>query len=174
MIKSIEPRALFCLVSWCVYSRSLSCPSAGAAACEFWGSRKQRLVKMNCHVRLTDTYNEISTRLFQRGNVGKKSGANPLTLSWTKLCFPSHYLFFFLSYNSHAVIFCYWCGLRVTNETGKANDRWLLFFPTFFVTCLITLPRAQGYSRISLQTTPVFPRQRPPKRPKSGGCVGRS
>lgn len=46
-----------------------------------------------------------------------------------KLCFPFHYQ---LSYSSCTLIFCYRCGLRDTNETGKANDRWLLLFLTFF------------------------------------------
>lgn len=38
------------------------------------------LVKMNCHVCSTDTYNEISVGRYQRGNVGNKRGANPLAL----------------------------------------------------------------------------------------------
>lgn len=34
---------------------------------------------MNCHVCLTDTYNEISVGMFQRGNIGNERRANPLT-----------------------------------------------------------------------------------------------
>lgn len=43
------------------------------------GARKLYLVKMNCHLCLTDTYNEISVGPYQRGNVGNKRRANPLT-----------------------------------------------------------------------------------------------
>ena len=52
------------------------------------GSRKLYLVKMNCHLCLTDTYNEISAATYQRGNVGNKRRANPLTLSWPNSFFP--------------------------------------------------------------------------------------
>lgn len=34
---------------------------------------------MNCHVCLTDAYNEISVATYQRGNVGNKRNANPFT-----------------------------------------------------------------------------------------------
>lgn len=46
---------------------------------EFKEGRKFYLVKMNCHVCLTDAYNEISVATYQRGNVGNKRSANPLT-----------------------------------------------------------------------------------------------
>lgn len=45
----------------------------------FAGNRIFHLVKMNCHVCLTDACNEISVGTFQRGNVGNERRANPLT-----------------------------------------------------------------------------------------------
>lgn len=48
-------------------------------AASFAGNRIFHLVKMNCHVCLTDAYNEISVGTFQRGNVGNERRANPLT-----------------------------------------------------------------------------------------------
>lgn len=77
MIKSAEPRSLF-LVS--LFQRNLSCVLICEDGCEFKRSRILYLVKMNCHVCLTDTYNEISVGTYQRGHVGNKRGANPLTL----------------------------------------------------------------------------------------------
>lgn len=74
---------------WASFSLSLLARSRGRTsrvfsfvktAVNLKGSRKVYLVKMNCHVCLTDTYNEISAGTYQRGNVGNKRRANPLTL----------------------------------------------------------------------------------------------
>lgn len=68
-------------------------------AASFAGNRIFHLVKMNCHVCLTDAYNEISVGTFQRGNVGNERRANPLTHFYAatfilymvprKLCLPA-------------------------------------------------------------------------------------
>lgn len=70
------------LVSPRPFHGNLSCVFICEGACEFQGSRKLYLVKMNCHECLTGTYNEISAGTYQRGNVGNKRSANPLTLLW--------------------------------------------------------------------------------------------
>lgn len=69
MIKSTESYSRF-LVRPCLFQRYLSCVFITEEGCGFKGSRKLYLVKMNCHVCLTDTYNEISVGMYQRGNVG--------------------------------------------------------------------------------------------------------
>lgn len=79
-------------------------------AVNFKGSRKLYLVKMNCHVCLTDAYNEISVGMFQRGNAGNKRRANPITLLRLNLffpCFLRNFAFLFiaeLSYSPHPLI----------------------------------------------------------------------
>lgn len=85
MIKTAEPYSLF-LVSQ--FQRNLSCVFICEDGCEFKGSRKLYLVKMTCHECLTDTYNEISVGTYQRGNVGNKRRANPLTLLRLNSFFP--------------------------------------------------------------------------------------
>ena len=77
MIKNAEPYSLF-IVSF--FQRNLSCVFICEVGCEFKASKKLYLVKMNCHVCLTGPYNEISVGTYQRGNVGNKRRANPLTL----------------------------------------------------------------------------------------------
>lgn len=44
-------------------------------------AEKLYLVRMNRHLRLTDTCNEISVAAYQRGNVGNKRRANPTHLT---------------------------------------------------------------------------------------------
>lgn len=109
MIKSAKPYSLF-LVSPSLFHRNLSCVFICEEGSEFKGSRKLYLVKMNCHVCLTDTYNEISVETYQRGNVGNKRRANPLTLLWLNSFFPWFLETLLscslseLSYSSHLVI----------------------------------------------------------------------
>lgn len=106
MIKSAEPYSLF-LVRLCLFQWNLSCIFIWEEGCEFKGSRKVYLVKMNCHVCLTDTYNEISVGTYQRGNVGNKWIANPLTLLWLNSFFLETLLSCYLSelsYSSQRVI----------------------------------------------------------------------
>lgn len=81
-------RILLSLVRPCLFQWNLSCVFIWEESCGFKGSGKLYLVKMNCHVCLTDTYNEISVGMYQRGNVGNKRRANPLTLSWLNSFFP--------------------------------------------------------------------------------------
>lgn len=89
MIKSAE--LILCilfLVSPCLFQRTLSCVFICEDGCKSKASRKLYLVKMNCHVCLTDTHNEISVGKYQRGNVGNKRRANPLTLFVAEFVLP--------------------------------------------------------------------------------------